>query len=254
MLAAAAREEEGARLSAQLESDAKERAVSLWRIDCHVHTEKSGDSRTPVIEALRAATAKGVNVVCITDHGRIDGAIEALEHARTHGIDVEVVVGQECRTWAGELIGLFLTERIPGNSQPEEVVDHVKSQGGLVYIPHPFCPHHAGLRRNVLEALVERGLVDIIEVHNAKADPAANAEAERFARLLGLLGVAASDAHYPEFIGTACVEVVSYAAEGHQSPTQSPQHFLSALRSGRLVRGTYSYADATWQTRFGRST
>lgn len=239
-------------MAALREFDKKERAVSIWRIDCHVHTEKSGDSRTPVIEVLQAAAARGVNVICITDHGRIDGAFEALEHARSCGIDVEVVVGQECRTWAGELIGLFLTERIPGNSQPEEVVDRVKSQGGLVYVPHPFCPRHAGLRRNVLEALVEQGLVDIIEVHNAKADPTANAEAERYARTRGLVGVAASDAHYPEFIGTACVEVVSDATKDDESPARSPQRFLDALRSGRLIRGSYSYADASWRTRFGR--
>jgi predicted metal-dependent phosphoesterase TrpH len=220
------------------------------KIDCHIHTYRSGDCRVPVTRMLEAARDAGIDVVCITDHGTIDGALEATEVARRDAKTATgwpaVVVGQECRTWAGEIIGLFLSSRIPGNLQPEEVVSEIKAQGGIVYIPHPFCPHHNGLRRQVLEDLVERGLVDVIEVHNAKAEAKANDAAGDFAKDHSLVGAAASDAHYPEFVGRAFVEVDSGDVDRIAA---KPKEFLAAISMGRLRRGTYTYAEAEWPKR-----
>jgi predicted metal-dependent phosphoesterase TrpH len=218
----------------------------VMRIDCHVHTEKSGDSRTPILKVLEAAAASEIDVVCITDHGRIDGAVEARALAASLGLPVAVVVGQECRTWAGEIIGLFLTERIPGNSKPEEVVERVRSQGGLVYIPHPFCPRHARLARPVLDSLVASGQVDLLEVHNAKAEADANEEARIYAAEAGLVGAAGSDAHYPEFVGAAFVSAEVGSGIGPAEIADDPQLFLEALRGGSIHRGTYSYSQARW--------
>ena len=54
-----------------------------------------------------------VDVVCVTDHNVISAAVEASEAAARGDLDVRIIVGQEIRTSAGEVIGLFLTERIP---------------------------------------------------------------------------------------------------------------------------------------------
>ncbi len=222
----------------------------MVRIDCHVHTDRSGDCRTPPALMLKAGFASGMDVLCITDHGTIEGALQAARIAVSNVGEAprypRVVVGQECRTWAGEIIGLFLSERIPGNLQPEEVVARIKAQGGLVYVPHPFCPQHNGLRRELLEEFVARGLIDLLEVHNAKAGAEANSKAEEFARAHSLLATAASDAHYPEFVGRAYVEVPSAEVS---DVTADPQSFLDALARGRLVRGTYTYAEARWLKR-----
>lgn len=227
------------------------------RIDCHVHTYRSGDCRVPVARMLDAASEAGIDVVCITDHGTIDGALEAAELVASQP-ELEaskpgavrpypaVIAGQECRTWAGEIIGLFLQTRIPGNLQPRDVVAEIESQGGLVYVPHPFCPDHNGLRGDVLEDLVDEGLVDIIEVHNAKVAAASNRRAEAFAADHSLVGVAASDAHYPEFVGRAYVEVASSEVS---RISQDPGAFLEALACGRLHRGVYDYAEADWPKR-----
>ncbi|SEF49346.1 histidinol-phosphatase (PHP family) [Eubacterium ruminantium] len=40
--------------------------------DYHLHTEFSGDCDTPVIEVIKAAAAKGMNSICITDHNDMD--------------------------------------------------------------------------------------------------------------------------------------------------------------------------------------
>ncbi len=196
-------------------------------------------------------------MVCITDHGTIEGALEASAaagEARRRGSErfPAVVVGQECRTWAGEIIGLFLSERIPGNLQPEEVLDRIEAQGGVVYVPHPFCKAHNGLRREILEDFVAEGRVAILEVHNAKADPSSNREAARYARRHGIVGAAASDAHYAEFVGRAYVETDDEVL-GVEDPVAAvatdPAVFLDALGRGRLHCGTYSYLEASWPRR-----
>lgn len=202
----------------------------LIKVDCHVHTYRSGDARTSLQEIEAAAIGAGIDVVCITDHGTTLGAEEALELFTK----IDVVVGQECRTWAGEIIGLFLQERIPGNLQPEAVVAAIKEQGGLVYLPHPFCAMHNGLQSSFIEKLLDQ--IDIIEVHNAKATAVGNRHAEELASVSGKVSGAGSDAHYAQFVGKAHVEVARF---------DDASSFLKALgaKAARIKRGTYSYTD-----------
>lgn len=219
-------------------SDQSEQAslTPIVRVDSHVHTFRSGDSRTPLDRVEAAAIESGIDVVCITDHGTTRGADEAAEAFET----VRVVTGQECRTWAGEIIGLFLTERIPGNLQPRDVMDRIHAQGGLVYVPHPFCENHAGLREDFLAELADQ--IDIVEVHNAKATAEGNAEAEQFAATHSKPGVAASDAHYEEFVGRSFIEIPDFT---------DAKSFLVSLASPdlRLERGSYTYAESSWPKR-----
>ena len=90
---------------------------------------------------------------------------------------MRVVVGEEIRTPDGDVIGLFLTERIPYVLPLAEVIGRIKAQGGLVYVPHPFDLARSSLGR-VLPGLCAEGAVDIIEVFNAKiADQGAQRQA-----------------------------------------------------------------------------
>ena len=50
-----------------------------------------------------------LDVVCITDHNVTAAAVAAAER----GIGARVIVGEEISTREGDVIGLFLTERIP---------------------------------------------------------------------------------------------------------------------------------------------
>jgi len=47
------------------------------------------------------------------------------------------VVGEEISCDEGDIIGLFLTERIK-RGPVLEVMDGIRAQGGLVMVPHPF--------------------------------------------------------------------------------------------------------------------
>lgn len=193
------------------------------RVDCHLHTERSGDACTTLDQLEERVESAGLDVVCVTDHHAVDAAQEAL----VRDLGVRVVVGEEIRTPVGELIGLFLQERIPYVLPVEEVVDRIRQQGGLVYAPHPYDPARAGLRDVPLKQLCEQGSVDVVEAFNSKIDDDAhNMQAWRTARLYDLPVAAGSDAHDPPGIGAAWVQMPDF---------DGPGSFLSSLARGTIV-------------------
>jgi hypothetical protein len=103
-------------------------------VDLHMHTDHSPDCATPVEVLLATAKQEGFGAIAITDHNEVSGALEAV--AKADGI--KVIVGEEVKTATqGEVIGLFLRERIPRGLSLEETVAQIRLQGGLVYVPHP---------------------------------------------------------------------------------------------------------------------
>lgn len=205
------------------------------RVDLHSHTMYSGDSTTTPDELREAVAASGIDVLCITDHNATRGAVELAGE-----LGCRVVIGEEVKTHAGEIIGLFLTERVPGGLQPVEVCEHIRGQGGIVYIPHPFDPMRNCLKEPVLVDLVARGLVDAIEGRNGKTSlEHLNRRGVDFGRDHGLAVGAGSDAHVAEALGAAYVEMPDF---------DGPQDFLEALRRGRLV-GHHFDAPRRWRPR-----
>ena len=138
--------------------------MSLVRVDCHLHTVASGDAVTTLDELAERAAQESLDVVFITDHNEISAAVTAASD-----LGVRVIVGEEIRTPDGDIIGLFLTERVPYVLPVAEVVARIRSQGGLVYAPHPFDEGRSSLGR-VLPGLCAAGAVDIVEVFNAKIE------------------------------------------------------------------------------------
>ena len=188
----------------------------------HSHTMWSGDSTTTPDELAAAVVEAGLDVLCITDHNAIKGAVDLMDR-----LACRVIVGEELRTHAGEIIGLFLEERIPVGVQPDEAARAIRRQGGVVYIPHPYDPMRRNLSEAALDALIDEGLVDAIEVINSKTslrslnDRAASTAADH-----GLAAGAGSDAHVPDAIGAAYVEMPDF---------EGPQDFMTKLRLGRTV-------------------
>jgi predicted metal-dependent phosphoesterase TrpH len=210
------------------------------RIDCHVHTMWSGDSTTTPHELAAAVSAAGMDVVCITDHGTIAGAQRIVESG---DFPCRVVVGQEQRTPEGEVIGLFLSERIPaGMLSALDAARSIREQGGLVYLPHPLDPMRHRLSDDALAQLAEKGLVDVVEVLNAKTSlRQAGLAAESFAADNRIAAGAGSDCHVPEAMGAAYVEAPSF-------PAGDPTGFLTALAVGRII-GHRSDPPRAWRSR-----
>ncbi len=215
--------------------EARSTAQSL-RVDCHMHTMWSGDSTTTPDELAAAVVATGIDVLCITDHSTIAGAVRLATE-----LPCRVVIGQEQRTPEGEIIGLFLTERIPpGCRSAAEAARVVRDQGGLVYVPHPFDPMRHRLGLSALEVLAFEGLVDAIEARNGKTSlESLNAEAAAACVRLGVAAGGGSDAHVPDAIGAAYVEM---------PPFEGPSDFLAGLKTGRVI-GHHFDSARPWRAR-----
>ena len=210
------------------------------RVDFHMHTMWSGDATTTPDELSRAVEETGVDVLCITDHGTVNGARELADR-----LPCRVVVGQEVRTRAGELIGLFLSERLQFGTPADDAAAAIRAQGGLVYVPHPFDPTRHCLREDALLALADGGLIDAIEVFNAKTSlPHLNERARAFAAERGLPGGAGSDAHEPSAIGAAYLEMPDF---------DGPADFLAHMAEGEVVGHAYDRPRA-WRARVVPST
>jgi predicted metal-dependent phosphoesterase TrpH len=182
---------------------------------------------------VRAALARGLTHVAITDHERISGALEAREHALAQEpgeAGLTVIVGEEIRSRDGDLIAVFLTESIPPGLSGVETVAAVRAQGGLAGIPHPYDRTRGGSMqragRAALEALA--GSVDWIEAWNARVMIGnANQRAAELAVAAGLPGIAASDAHTSLEVGIA-----STVLDGDLSTAQG---LLEALAGPRQL-------------------
>jgi predicted metal-dependent phosphoesterase TrpH len=204
-------------------------------VDLHCHTRASFDSLASPESVVRAALARGLTHLAITDHDRIDGALEAREIAARVG-DAEsgrlkVIVGEEVRTADGDLIALFLERAVPPGMSAPETVAAIREQGGLVGIPHPFDRFRGTLTRTPgMAAVVPH--VDWIEAHNARLVGRGNERAADFAREHGLPGVAVSDAHSVLEVGVAYTVLT-----GDPSTADG---MLAALASSQLVPGRAS--------------
>ncbi|HWX45332.1 MAG TPA: glycosyltransferase [Solirubrobacteraceae bacterium] len=200
----------------------------LIDVDLHMHTDHSHDCATPVEVLLASAREQGLGAIAVTDHNEISGALEARELADRFGPHppVKVVVGEEIKTAAqGEVIGLFIEERIPRGLTLEQTVAEIRRQGGLVYVPHPFDRLHSVPDYEHLLGVLEE--VDAIEVFNPRvAIGAFNEEAARFAAKYRIVAGAGSDSHVAQGLGSVRVRMRDF---------EGPQEFLQSLRDAEIV-------------------
>src|SRR5687768_16964568 len=168
-------------------------------IDLHCHTSASFDCLARPPDVVRAAAARGLTHLVVTDHDRIDGALAARAAAPT---GLTIIVGEEVRTADGDLIAAYLERVVAPGMSAAETVAAVREQGGLVGIPHPFDRMRGSMLLDPeMSAVVS--LVDWIEVHNARLVGRGNEQAAVLAREQGRAGVAVSDAHSVLEVGVA---------------------------------------------------
>jgi predicted metal-dependent phosphoesterase TrpH/glycosyltransferase involved in cell wall biosynthesis len=199
----------------------------LIDVDLHMHTDHSHDCATPVETLLDTAEAVGLGAIAVTDHNEISGALAARELAQRDGRNLKVIVAEEVKTAdQGEVIGLFVEERIDRGMTLEETIAEIRRQGGLVYVPHPFDRMHSVPDYGHMLEVVDR--IDAIEVFNARvAFSAFNEEAARFAAKYRVVAAAGSDSHVPQGLGSVRIKMRDF---------DGPQEFLESLRDADLVR------------------
>ena len=200
----------------------------LIDVDLHMHTDHSHDCATPVEVLLATAREQGLGAIAVTDHNEISGALEAraqADRSATHP-PVKVIVAEEVKTAGqGEVIGLFIEEKIPRGLSLEETVAEIRRQGGLVYVPHPFDRMHSVPDYEHLLTILDD--VDAIEVFNPRvAIGAFNDEAVRFAAKYRILAGAGSDSHVAQGLGSVRIRMRDF---------EGPREFLQSLRDAEIL-------------------
>jgi predicted metal-dependent phosphoesterase TrpH/glycosyltransferase involved in cell wall biosynthesis len=212
-------------------------------VDLHMHTDHSPDCATPVDTLLDGAKQVGLGAIAITDHNEISGALEARERAD----GIKVIVAEEVKTAdQGEVIGLFIEEKIERGMTLQQTIAEIRRQGGLVYVPHPFDRMHAVPDYEHLLDVVED--IDAIEVFNPRVAFAAfNEEAARFAAKYRIVAGAGSDSHVAQGLGSVMIRMRDF---------DGPEELLESLREADIVRKRQSllYVQALKfiQTRSGK--
>lgn len=206
--------------------------------DLHSHSSASFDSLADPVKMMAKALRIGLTHLAITDHERIDGALRARDAAPD---GLTVIVGQEVRTSAGDLIGLFLEHAVAPGLSPVETAAAIHAQGGLVGLPHPFDRYRSSSGD---KAAADAGIaalaaaVDYVEIHNARAYGSANPLAAAFAKEHGIPGVASSDAH--------SVTELAVAYTILDGPFTTAEELKALLPPASLVTGRASYLVRGW--------
>ncbi len=160
----------------------------MSRVDLHTHSEVSPDGSLSLDDYRTAITSGKLDCIAITDHDRIDFAVQAQTT-----LGDAIIVGEEITTLDGEIIGLFLTQPIPAGLSVAETVQRIHTQGGLVYVPHPFETVRKGISLETLHQIA--GSVDIIETYNGRSLQNRSQQARLWAKTHQKAGASSSDAH-----------------------------------------------------------
>jgi predicted metal-dependent phosphoesterase TrpH len=194
--------------------------------DLHLHTIYSYDGTASLAAVLSRAKQIGLDVIAITDHDEIKGAVKALELAPNYG--VEVIPGSEITTADGDLLALFIQEKVQAGLSLVETVLRVRELGGICIAPHPMAGG-MGMKslsgRVILKALRIPQVADTllgIETYNGTAiDRISNHYAAILASRLKIAKTGSSDAHTVDTMGFGVTEF-----EGHTAAD-----LLSALKN-----------------------
>jgi predicted metal-dependent phosphoesterase TrpH len=225
--------------------------VRSVKADLHVHSFHSGyashmrflrarDSFSDVFEIYRVAKARGMDLVCLTDHDRIDGCLEFLERFPDAP---DFIMGEEVECFVPDAPGLRIHLGIIGiteavhrevqrlRSNVFEAAAYLRAQGVFFGLNHLFLLYEDELPLDrYLDQFV--ALAPALETRNGAALSSDNTLvveiADRWRRSGTPLAVTGgSDAHTLMWVGTTYTEAEASTRED----------FLAALRMGRVAVG-----------------
>jgi hypothetical protein len=194
-----------------------------------MHTRYS-DGVATVEETLKYVSKRTpLDVIAITDHDTIEGALRARDLAERENYPFQVIVGEEVSTREGHVLTFFLEKRIPPGLSVERTIELAHQQGGLAVIAHPFNPvFRHSVQKRVVDRLLRQPELhpDGIETLNGSF---AGIGSSRIAQdltqaIYHWAETGGSDAHTPTAIGCA---MTRYQGSG-----------AAALRQAILARTT----------------
>ncbi|TAK54295.1 MAG: PHP domain-containing protein [Dehalococcoidia bacterium] len=189
-------------------------------IDLHCHTKVHSACSALTPEALvRAARARGLDGVCITEHDALWqlADIELLAAA----MDFVVLRGIEVTTEVGHVLVYGVSLHDPAMATLDELHRIVRAEGGLMYLAHP------SRRYGTLPPADLAAVFDSVEVQNGTEGMLQNDNAALLARGLALPGIGGSDSHGVREVGVCATEF--------EDDVRDEASFLRAMRAGRYA-------------------
>ena len=132
-------------------------AARFGQADLQLHTAH-GDGMAGAREVLdRVQSHTDLDVVAVTDHDDVAGALEARAvHARgDYGF--EFVPGIEVTTRSGHLLALWVDVPIRSFRSLAETVRAIHRAGGLAVVPHPFSYLTRSIGQRALQRVLAEG-------------------------------------------------------------------------------------------------
>jgi len=199
----------------------------MWvKADLHIHSTFSDGKESPR-DILLYCRLKDIKIFSITDHNTFQGSITARRYASDLKGEILVIVGNEVKTIHGDIL-VYCLEPIDTPRDTGLLIDKAHENNCLVIPAHPFDI----LRNGIGDYIYEYKGWDGVEVWNASANRGANRKALEASRILGLPGLANSDAHIVDYIGVA-YSLIDVDDLNYDS-------FIEALRKNR-VKPVFGY-------------
>jgi predicted metal-dependent phosphoesterase TrpH len=174
-----------------------------------MHTTASDGWPTPEELVDHASRQTSLDVIAVTDHDTIEGALRAAEHAARRA-KFHVVIGEEVSSRDGHIVALFIERRVRPGMSAAATVHAIHEQGGLAVAAHPFWRTQRRMRsgpRHGVGWLAADLDFDAIEVENATPGfYVFNQLAHRLNLGLGAAELGGSDAHIVDAVGRAFTE------------------------------------------------
>jgi predicted metal-dependent phosphoesterase TrpH len=171
------------------------------RVELHSHTNYSRCSNIQLMDMIVTCKQKSIDCIAITDHNTIDGALKLREIAPDW---LQIIIGEEISTKDGEIIGLFLSNKIDGkNKSMIDVINEIKDQNAISYLPHSFDKIRRGVvDKNITDKIID--IVDLFEIFNSRCIiKKFNDDALNYAKLHQTINAVGSDAHTLNEVGNA---------------------------------------------------
>jgi predicted metal-dependent phosphoesterase TrpH len=203
----------------------------MGRADLHIHTRYSDGWPSPLSVVEYAARHLTLDVIAVTDHDTIDGALVAADYAAGRPGAPQVIVGEEVSSLDGHIVGLFLERPVKPGLSAAATVDEIRAQGGIAFAAHPFWRTERQNRSPRVDGV--GWLAAALDFHGVEVENGTpgfyllNQMAHRLNEGAGLAELGNSDAHILDAIGLA--------------HTSFPGRTAQALRAAIEARATRAH-------------
>jgi predicted metal-dependent phosphoesterase TrpH len=196
------------------------------RLDLHVHSSYSADSRVSLGQIVQGLGAAGLHGFAITDHNTVAG-LERIPELRRRSPGPLIVPGVEVSAFEGHVLLYGVSECPPRDLPLVELADWAAARNAVVVLAHPFRWIHGAGRR-----IAESGPVHGIETLNGRNSEITNAKAGLVAARRHVAETGGSDAHELSSLGRAFTEF--------PDGPETVEELLELLRRGRCESGGVS--------------